>query len=189
MVMSSAGAIRLPLSRGYETWVDIEDLPLLAGRAMHANVTPAGRVYAAITRDQRPFGLHRFLAGAERGTFVDHINGDELDNRRANLRLCTRKQNAQNRAAQVRSYQEQGRYLGVRRTHLGHWRATICGQQSANLGTYDTPEDAARAYDIAAAARYGAFASLNFPERLGEPPPCRRVRRSRRTSSGSLLLR
>lgn len=42
--------------------------------------------------------MHRFLLGAPTGMDVDHVNGNTLDNRRANLRLVTRSENAQNRA-------------------------------------------------------------------------------------------
>lgn len=41
--------------------------------------------------------MHRFLLSAKRGRIVDHINGDGLDNRRANLRLVDKYQSAQNR--------------------------------------------------------------------------------------------
>lgn len=43
------------------------------------------------------FYIHRVLVGAENGQDVDHVNGDPLDNRMENLRICTHKENMQNR--------------------------------------------------------------------------------------------
>jgi hypothetical protein len=40
--------------------------------------------------------MHRFILDAEKGTLIDHLNGDKLDNRKINLRYVTRSQNSQN---------------------------------------------------------------------------------------------
>ncbi len=116
--------------------------------------------YAAGVVDGRRLAMHRHLLNAPRGMEVDHRNGDGLDNRRANLRLCTRAQNAAN----LTRHPKRG-YRGVRPVRDGRWRADIIvGGEQQDLGRFDTAEDAARAYDAAARERFGEFARLHFPE-------------------------
>jgi HNH endonuclease len=45
------------------------------------------------------FSLHRLMICARPGEVVDHVNGDKLDNRTCNLRICTAQQNSRNRMA------------------------------------------------------------------------------------------
>jgi len=101
--------------------------------------------------------LHRLILG-EPDSLVDHVSGDGLDNRRANLRLCTQSQNMRNRRAYGRS-----KYLGVafdKDARKRPWSVTI---GRARVGRFLTEEEAALAYDEAASKQYGAFARLNFP--------------------------
>jgi hypothetical protein len=87
---------------------------------------------------------------------VDHINHDRLDNRKCNLRNCTRSQNAQN-------MKDNGRYQGV------HWNSDhkkYCSRIRVNikrkhLGYFDTPEEAALCYNNAALKYYGEHARIN----------------------------
>ncbi len=106
--------------------------------------------------------LQRTLASA-RYEEVDHINGNKLDNRRSNLRLANRSTNQANRGA---SYHNKSGLKGV--CHAPHtkdrWRAQITVRgHKMYLGTFTTPEEAARAYDQAAIQHFGEFARLNFP--------------------------
>lgn len=95
--------------------------------------------------------MHQLLMGSRPGYVVDHINGNPLDNRRSNLRWATHSENARNRGASSATG-----YKGVSRTAHGRYTATI------NLGTFDTAEEAAAAYDAIARDLHGEFACLNL---------------------------
>ena len=104
--------------------------------------------------------LHRLVLAAQDGQVVDHINGDKLDNRRENLRLCTVAQNSQNQS--LRATNTSG-FKGVRRNAAaGKWEALIrhAGRR-IYLGLFDDPRVAAHAYNRAAVALHGEFARLN----------------------------
>lgn len=91
--------VRIPLSQGYEAIIDAADLPLVEGRKWHASKTPIGRVYARHSVSHRGGELmHRTITGAAIGVEVDHLDGDGLNNRRSNLRVCTKSENLRNRA-------------------------------------------------------------------------------------------
>lgn len=128
--------------------------------------TYARRKVLAEGEKQRFQFLHSYLTGWK---LVDHINGNGLDNRRANLRPATQAENMRNREKQrfVRGdVRPTSRYKGVslRRTS-GRWYAYINGGGKARyLGSFVDETDAARAYDRAALEEYGEFALLNFPE-------------------------
>ena len=103
--------------------------------------------------------LHREVLGFPDSEHIDHANRDKLDNRRANLRPCTKAQNQANLPGRNR-----WGYKGVQIT--GNQFAALIrdGDKRRYLGRYATPEEAARAYDRAAREVHGEFAWLNFPE-------------------------
>jgi hypothetical protein len=91
--------------------------------------------------------LHREILGLKhggKGKFVDHINGDPLDNRRSNLRVVTHAQNSQNRKSQVGST---SKYCGVSWNRFeGKWRVAIMVNGHRILvGHFRTEEEAGQA--------------------------------------------
>lgn len=104
--------------------------------------------------------MHRQIMKPPKGIYVDHINHNTLDNRRTNLRLCTRAENYQN---QFKQKNNTSGYKGVNwYSKYGKWQATIMSEKHLkHLGYYYKIEDAARAYNQAAKLYHGAFAALN----------------------------
>lgn len=107
--------------------------------------------------------MHHCITGEPLGGFeVDHINGDQLNNQRSNLRIVTRAQNMWN--TRKRSGMS-SRYKGVSwKSSHKQWYARIqVHGEMMHLGLYRTEQAAALAYDFAARTHYGEFARLNFP--------------------------
>jgi hypothetical protein len=118
--------------------------------------------YALRHSGGKNFFMHREIMHAPPGMVVDHINGNRLDNRRCNLRLCTRAQNVRNAAKRPGCLSQ---YKGVSRDRRhNRWFATIYFEgRSIALDHFDDEAEAARAYDRAALELFGEFAWLNFP--------------------------
>jgi hypothetical protein len=152
----------IALTKGQFTIVDEADAEWIAsfGR-WHAHKSGRSQSYYAVRSVPRGQGsrhlfMHALIAGRK---MADHINRNGLDNRRVNLRAATGAQNGANHGLQ--SNNTSG-YKGVTSAGDGRWRAsiTVRGRRSS-LGTFDDPVDAARAYNIAAAAAFGEYAWLN----------------------------
>jgi len=125
----------------------------------HDSSEGAGAWGVYVVASDRKTRLHRFLADCPRDMVVDHVNGDTLDNRRANLRIITRAQNNLNmRKKDTNTSGITGVWLEQR---TGRWVAEITkGGQKLQLGSFDSKWEAAIAYRAAAKA-------LGFSERHG----------------------
>lgn len=143
---------KIKLVNGGETLVDDEDFERLNRYQWHR--TTFG--YAIVE-----MRLHRVVMDLKNNDplIVDHINGNKLDNRRENLRICNKAQNAVNTKL-LRSTNTSG-FRGVRR-HRNRWAASVTyNYRNIYLGLYKTKEEAAKAYNEAAKKYFGEFAVLN----------------------------
>lgn len=156
----------IPLTQGYVALVDDEDYAGASAFNWCVEIRDGGARYYARRRTRTwetcvagQITLHQWLTGWPR---TDHINGNGLDNRRANLRPVTNTQNSANRR---RGRNNTSGFKGVSwRKDIQCWTAYIRGNgQASHLGMFDNAEAAARAYDAAALTLWGEYASLNFP--------------------------
>jgi hypothetical protein len=96
--------------------------------------------------------LHRWLLEAKPGEIVDHLNGNTLDNRRCNLRICSQSENQRNRSSKGLARSKSG-VRGVSKTRYGYVAAIKHNGVDLHLGSFATLE-AARAARESAEARY-----------------------------------
>lgn len=109
--------------------------------------------------------MHRVVMDAPVGMQVDHINGNTLDNRKENLRICTNQQNTCNRKNANRNNK-----LGIKGVHWykrnKKFIAQICiNRKKINLGSYNVMGDADSAYRFAEEKYFGEFARNDNRER------------------------
>lgn len=128
-------------------------------------VTRRGNLEYAHRRDGNKFiKMHRFILDVQDGEMIDHVNGNGLDNRKSNLRLCTSRENQFNSRSQINS---KSKYKGVSwHKREGKWSADIRVDGTLKcLGYFNDEEMAARKYDEFAKTIHGEFVRLNFPEK------------------------
>lgn len=128
------------------------------------------------------FPMHTLITGF---FLTDHRNGDGLDNQRSNLREATAAENAWNRRPKQGS---RTGYKGVNwsgdQTHT--WQARIMKDgKRVFLGNFETPVEAALAYDAAARALFGEFAWTNFSDEYLVRMPGPLVRQCARLDCGA----
>jgi len=167
--LEEAYARKIHFSDGTFTLVDAEGYPFLSefiwSRGLHGGGKTYVYRYETAEHGSKKLYIHRVILAAGPNEMVDHINGDTLDNRRANLRITTSQGNAQNRA-KVRTYKKKlptSVYIGVSWVKArGVYRAYIrLNGKQIHLGYFVDPVEAAKAYDRAATEHY-EVCRLNF---------------------------
>jgi len=110
---------------------------------------------------RKQYYLHRYLVDCPKGKITDHINGDSLDNRKQNLRICDGSENICNSGK--RDMDSTSKYKGVSFVKKEKkWQAAIMkNKQTKFLGHFIKETDAAMAYNQAAIKYHGEFARLN----------------------------
>lgn len=106
--------------------------------------------------------MHRELMG-EHHVAIDHIDGDGLNNTRANLRSCSHTLNNANTERTLASSGYRGVYWEPNKEKYAA-RISLGGRRLKRLGSFDSPIEAAKVRDDFVAELYGEFAVLNFPK-------------------------
>lgn len=151
----------VPLTKGYKAVVDLDDVYIVAPYTWCA--ARSGNLVYAISdqssRGGKAIRMHRVIIGAPKGIEVDHIDGDSLNNRKSNLRLATRAQNAKNCRRPINN---KSGYKGVYfHKASGKWLAQISANgKRVYIGCFDAPELAHAAYLRAAEKLHGEFARV-----------------------------
>lgn len=158
----------IKLTQGQYSKVDDDDFPLLSKPTWQASYDKKRGVFLAsrgvwnsLAKKPKTVLMAREIAKPKGRNQVDHINHDTLDNRKDNLRICTRSQNAMN---QQKQNNNTSGFKGVCWSkHNRKWVSRIVLEgKTIHIGGFNSREDAGRAYDEKATEIYGKFAHLNF---------------------------
>jgi len=147
------------LTKGNEAIIDAESAALVCMHNWYSK--PDKHTSYAIRNEtfgdrQIKIAMHRLIMQAKDGIFVDHINGNGVDNRKENLRLATRGENARNQRISVANTSG---FKGVswdKKTDT--WQAAIMvNSKTVFLGRFPVLQDACSAYRLASADLHGDF--------------------------------
>ena len=161
--------VEIELLRGEVALVDREYLELVSRYRWCVGTSGNRRTQYAVASTRRPDGrrtlvrMHRLILGLTgRAVHVDHQNGNGLDNRRANLRICTHTENMWNRRRNVNSTSG---FKGVYwHKAKGKWCAQVqVHGKRHHLGLFTTAEEAHLAYCRAADELHGEFRNYGEP--------------------------
>jgi hypothetical protein len=144
--------VLIPTNGGRFVKVDADDAARVSQHrwTSFAAKRRSGRIVYYATCSRIGYSLHQFILRSDR--LIDHKNGDGLDNRKCNLRHCTRSENNVNQAGRTDTgfkgvYRRTGKRGVTRYVAMMPQRSAVRRFKSK---TFDTVEEAARAYDAAA---------------------------------------
>lgn len=146
------------LTRGKVALVDDKDFERVGQYRWYAQAVLSNKFYA---RNDRLGLLHRFIMGISGKDTIDHVNGNPLDNRRKNLRICSFEDNLKNKNLYKNNTSG---YKGVSwKRDINKWEAYISVKGiKINLGKYYQAEDASLAYNGAVKKYYREFGRPNL---------------------------
>lgn len=138
------------LTQGFWAKIDLDDAASVSGKPW-CIAHNKGELKYVRTGGGR-LKLHQLLMQAPKKMHVDHINGNGLDNTRANLRIVTPGQNQMNKRRQANSLHGTGVTFDKR---YGKFIAHIKDGKQKYLGSFSTAEEAHCAYRAEAVKIFG----------------------------------
>jgi hypothetical protein len=154
----------IPLTRGKFVIVDAADYEWLSRYQWFTIGGGRSSYYAGCHINRRIVSMHRLIMNPPPGKVVDHFDGNGLNNRRANLRICTQQQNQYNMRPRKG---KKSRFVGVYQSayRSDRWYAYVqCQAKRTHLGPFTSEVEAAIARDLKAIELHGPYARLNFPD-------------------------
>lgn len=151
----------IPLTRGMVALVDDQDYERISAHKWSAATAGYAIRGVGSHKNSRCIYMHREILGVSADEHVDHVDGNPLDNRRSNLRVCAHAQNMANRHRNSNKTSSAFKGVFPSGSKRSPWRASV---RNTHLGHFTSEIEAARAYDVAALALFGEFARLNFPQ-------------------------
>jgi len=161
MFKEEKGVAEIDLRRGRRAIIDKEDYTLVSQYKWYLIKKEAGNVYVKSKVKGKIIGIHRFIMNVSDPLLVvDHIDGDPLNNRKSNLRVCTQGENARNQ--KLKKTNKSG-YKGVTLSPSGkRWKAALNHKGKKIFGgSFRTITEAAQRYNELAIEYFGPFACLN----------------------------
>jgi HNH endonuclease/AP2 domain len=155
----------IKLTKGKRTVVDDEDyewLNKMKWYLMTDNYAVRRTLVSVDGLPRKIIWMHRLIINCPEKMQTDHVNGNGLDNRKENLRICTHQENSMNQKTQKRN--KTSKYKGVyKRSDCNRWCASVVKDQKYfYLGLFKTENEAVKAYNNEAKKLFGEFAKLNL---------------------------
>lgn len=144
---------KIQLTQGKEALIDEEDFKRVSKNSWSYHHS------GYVVRGKPQISLHRFIIGAKKGQYVDHINRNKLDNRKENLRLCSKKQNNSNSL-----FQDGVHWRGDREAWIV--RMNVNGKKKY-IGYFKKKKDAEEARRKASIKYHGEFSPYKKQESHG----------------------
>ena len=170
------------LTQGYIAFVDEEDFQLVSqycwqteinGKSIYAmtkiiigreqQIKSVGRRVYKPRAIMSCIKMHRLIMNAPKDLLVDHKNGNGLDNRKSNLRFCTKQQNQMNQRPQRNNKYSSFKGVCFMKGKRNPWTAHIgLNNKLIHIGYFPSEIEAATAYNESALKYHGEFARLNI---------------------------
>lgn len=158
---------QIQLTKGLFAIIDDEDFELISKYkwiAVKGRNTFYTQAKITVSGKRITLNMHRLITGAIKGEFVDHIDGNGLNNIKKNIRRCNRSQNGANQKGRgVSNYRGVSFRNRIRNNkQYSHWIASIqINGKLKHIGEFKSEKEAALAYNEKAKEVHGEFAFIN----------------------------